>query len=120
MSFYPCHIGGGVMEGNGDTSTAESFSLRPHGIINVSLVANANAIYIMSDLKDATSFFNTYVNNELKTSSISNIFACGDKWGASVGKLSGNFKKGDVVKFISSNGISSPIEMTIIAITEGE
>lgn len=114
MSFYQ------AKGGNGNAYTAESFYLAVDGTKTITLAANANAIYIMSDLKDATSFFKTYVNDVLKTSSISNIFSSGDAWGASVGKLSGNFKKGDVVKFTPLAGIAHSIKMTMIAITEGE
>lgn len=114
MSFYP------AKGGNGNASTAESFYLEVNGTKTITLAANANAIYIMSDLRDATTFFRTYVNDTLKTSSISNIFYSGDAWGASVGKLSGNFKKGDVVKFTPLAGIAHSIKMTMIAITEGE
>ena len=113
MPFYP------VKGGNDNAYTAESFYLEVYGTTTITLAANANAIYIMSDLKDATSFFRTYVNDTLKTSSISNIFHSGDAWGASVGKLSGNFKKGDVVKFTPLDGIAHSINMTMIAITEG-
>ena len=105
--------------GNDNAYTAESFYLAVNGTKTITLAANANAIYSMSDLKDATSFFRTYVNDTLKTSSISNIFHSGDAWGASVGKLSGNFKKGDVVKFTPLDGIAHSIKMTMIAITEG-
>lgn len=114
MSFYP------AKGGNGNAYTAESFYLAVDGTKTVALAANANAIYIMSDLRDATSFFRTYVNDTLKTNSISNIFHSGNDWGASVGKLSGNFKKGDVVKFTPLAGIAHRIKMTMIAITEGE
>ena len=114
MSFYP------AKGGNGNAYTAESFYLEVNGTKTIKLVANANAIYIMSDLKDATSFFKTYVNDALKTSSISNIFHSGDAWGASVGKLSGNFKKGDVEKFTPLPGIAHSVKMIMIAITEGE
>ena len=106
--------------GNDNASTAESFYLAVNGTKTITLAANANAIYIMSDLKDATTFFSTYVNDTLKTSSIANIFHSGDAWGASVGKLSGNFKKGDVVKFTPWYGVAHSIKMTVIAITEGE
>lgn len=114
MSFYP------AKGGNGNASTAESFYLAVNGTKTITLAANANAIYIMTDLKDATTFLRTYVNDVLKTSSISNIFQSGDAWGASVGKLSGNFKKGDVVKFTPVDGVVHSIKMTMIAITEGE
>ena len=114
MSFYPAN------GGNGNASTAESFYLEVNGTKTITLAANANAIYIMSDLRDATTFFRPYVNDTIKTSSISNIFYSGDAWGASVGKLSGNFKKGDVVKFTPLAGIAHSIKMTMIAITEGE
>ena len=114
MPFYP------AKGGNDNASTAESFSLAVDGTKTITLAANANAIYIMSDLRDATTFLRTYVNDTPKTSSISNIFSCGDAWGASVGKLSGNFKKGDVVKFTPAPGIAHSIKMTMITITEGE
>ena len=51
MSFYP------AKGRNGNAYTAESFYLEVNGTKTITLSANANAIYIMSDLKDATSFF---------------------------------------------------------------
>lgn len=47
MSFYP------AKGGNGNAYTAESFYLAVDGTKTVALAANANAIYIMSDLRDA-------------------------------------------------------------------
>ena len=51
MSFYPAN------GGNGNASTAESFYLEVNGTKTITLAANANAIYLMSDLRDATTFF---------------------------------------------------------------
>ena len=116
MPFYPCRVGGV----NGNASTAESFYLAVNESKSINLVAGANVIYIMSDLKDATTFFKTYINNTLVTQSIKNVFSNGNDWGASVGKLSGDFKKGDAVKFTPIAGVVHSIKMTVIAITEGE
>ena len=89
MSLYPCRMGGG----SGDTGTEVTLTLPTSGSTQAKLLGNANTIYLMSNLFNATTFFTTYINGVMKTNEISTIYGTGENWGVSVGRLTGDFKK---------------------------
>lgn len=114
MPFYP------AKGGSGDTSTAVSLTVPTSGSTETKLLGNANTIYFMSNLMNATQFFITYINGVMKTNEISTIYGAGENWDASVGRLTGDFKKGDIVKLVPVNGLARPASVTMVAVMKAE
>ena len=106
--------------GSGDTSTAVSLTVPTSGSTETKLLGNANTIYFMSNLQDTTTFFITYINGVTKTNEISAIYSSGMNWGASVGRLTGDFKKGDIVKLVPANGLAFSASVTMVAVMKAE
>lgn len=116
MSLYPCRMGGG----SGDTGTEVTLTLPTSGSTQAKLLGNANTIYLMSNLFNATTFFTTYINGVMKTNEISTIYGTGENWGVSVGRLTGDFKKGDIVTLAPANGLALPASVTMVAFMKAE
>lgn len=103
--------------GSGSKVTAQYTKVAPNTTITMTLVGDANAIYFCSNLNSPTKYFKVYINDTLISNSMSTVYGYGDAWGASVGKLNGDFKEGDVVT-LKMSAISNSAHVQIIAVME--
>lgn len=111
MAFY--RNGGN----SGSKATTKYAYVAKKGTTTMSLVGDANAIYIFANLNSLTQYFTVYINDTSVSDSISTIYAYGDAWGSCAGKLTGDFKTGDVLRLDMGN-ISAKAHVQFIAVME--